>query len=106
MADNDHSAALVKLRGITPTAATAATAGEQAAAIHKAAGKLAALLANRAEFFVLVESLELLLGREVNELALQCCLDGDHAGRAELSDREALAILSTAAPLRAFCGRK
>lgn len=101
MAESNHSAALVDLRGIphraTATAATVATASEHAA-LHEAVQKL---VAHRAEFFILIESLEAVLGRDVDVRELEGRIDSDYAGRLDVTVHEVLTILYSAAPLRA-----
>jgi len=96
----DNSGAVVVNLSAVRLCPTAGTVGhDEKRTLQAVMGKLAA---HRSAFFLLIEQAEALLGREVDVQELECLLDGEYAGRSEISEQEALAILSRAAPLRAI----
>lgn len=62
------------------------------------------LVANRREYFRLVESMEAEIGRPVDEMELQARIDSELSDRDNVSEREALWLLRTPSPLRLVRG--
>lgn len=59
-----------------------------------------ALVANRAEFFRLLESLEAQAGRELDSCTLQATIDSELAGCVSASEQEAIAAILSASRRR------
>lgn len=59
------------------------------------------LVANRSEFFALLDRLEKAVGMEVDVTQLEACIDAEYDNRASVTEREATKIIdaASAAPI-------
>jgi hypothetical protein len=97
-ANDDNAARALILELFDPLSATVATADDTPR--RNIPHLMSKLAGHRAEFFVLIEMLETTLGRGIDVLELERCIDSEYDGRAKLSEREALTVLRTASGFR------